>query len=1225
MGGDYTRVTFDAVNAFSGVHKQQGRVSLDSDFNEFEEILDRSSRARMYDTVGQAVVPLTTQHAFEILVNAAGTLTIGVGRAYVDGILAECFGDMSDPTATLRDDTLGGVVGPQPVAFDKQPFFYQPNFPALSATAGTTNLVYLDVWQREVTVLEDPGLREPALNGPDTATRVQTAWQVKVMQAAADANSCAAPPAAWTTLVAPSTARLTAQATPLIPPAAGPCIINPAGGYTGIENRLYRVEVHQAGTLGGGSPAQFKWSRDNASLAANVLSVTNISATQSLITVSSTGRDAWMRFQHGDHIELLDDYVEFAMRESNVGGPMASVLSVNDATGEITVDADLSTFTIVPGRHPRIRRWDSVTGETLVRPTNPGAALPLEEGISITFDGAATDTLHAGDYWVFAARTADGSIDQLVNAPPRGILHHFARLALVTSGNPPVPQTSCRTFWPPAVHGEGCCSAVVHPGEDIQQAIDSLTALGGGCVCLKMGTHDIQGPLIIRQDNLTIHGEVPWVTVRRQQGGPEMLNVQPTSSSAGNISILGIQFVAEKGSGLDPMITVRSVNGGRIADCELNNVAGIHSGAQTLGIRLEECQDYVIESNTLMGFASGVEGDASPGSRILDNTITGLSGSVAGQSVSVGLLGINFVDDKNPVVGTRVERNVLTDFRRGIQLGQVQVNGTAITTVGTLDITAVQPGCRIAENVVVRQGTDPRVENTLAFAIAAHVSRCEIVENAMSIVAMTDCGIIAAGGNALIARNQVHSSVKFDSAAAIKDAQVPLPLGIVAYVQEGDVLRCTVQSNLCTGLQQAILVAGPGATSIGHTEVFDNYVIGSPDLVNAVVSAFVHGVQGSNTNAISQLMPLFENYASIVVKGVKSARVATNNVEGALLGIYALESNGVSVVANRLMECIVAAALAQTLLSDATDNLVEGALAAGLLLLKTTRSTVARNTLTVAQFGIVSTLGVLPRLEGNSVSGGSIGLESLQDTDADIRGNTVVDTNTDGITSSLGVHELTLAQNRAQRCGYRSQAGALAQATGISALAFSGDVFVSACDVIDVGESSLANDPPFIGIRLGVNVETIGNARVRGCVVSSQPLAPGQAPNGSSRAIRILIRTNAAMLKPDSFADATDNVAIQATGTLVEISGPQEVMFASNRCMNIAADSPFQVAAVQLTGGLVTVTGNRVRSPAEPPSLKVVASGACSAVGNITTNGADIATASLIPTPYGTFNVPAHA
>src|SRR5438093_4117765 len=106
MGGDYTRVTFRPRQGYSGVHKQQGRVSLDADFNELEEILDRRSRAQMFDILGQAVVPVTTKDAFDIQVSG-GELTIGVGRAYVDGIQVENFGD-PDPKKSMRDDTLGG-------------------------------------------------------------------------------------------------------------------------------------------------------------------------------------------------------------------------------------------------------------------------------------------------------------------------------------------------------------------------------------------------------------------------------------------------------------------------------------------------------------------------------------------------------------------------------------------------------------------------------------------------------------------------------------------------------------------------------------------------------------------------------------------------------------------------------------------------------------------------------------------------------------------------------------------------------------------------------------------------------------------------------------------------------------------------------------------------------------------------------------------------------------
>ena len=48
----------------------------------------------------------------------------------------------------------------------------------VAVPAQVRSLVYLDVWRREVTHLQDPQLIEPAVN-VDTTTRYQTAWQVK--------------------------------------------------------------------------------------------------------------------------------------------------------------------------------------------------------------------------------------------------------------------------------------------------------------------------------------------------------------------------------------------------------------------------------------------------------------------------------------------------------------------------------------------------------------------------------------------------------------------------------------------------------------------------------------------------------------------------------------------------------------------------------------------------------------------------------------------------------------------------------------------------------------------------------------------------------------------------------------------------------------------------------------------------------------------------------------
>src|SRR5215217_2549628 len=91
MAGDYTRFTFDSLRDYAGVLMQQGRVQLDADFNELVELLDRRLRAETVDIIGRCTVPKETPNAFKIEL-PGGVMTIGRGRMYVDGILAENHG-----------------------------------------------------------------------------------------------------------------------------------------------------------------------------------------------------------------------------------------------------------------------------------------------------------------------------------------------------------------------------------------------------------------------------------------------------------------------------------------------------------------------------------------------------------------------------------------------------------------------------------------------------------------------------------------------------------------------------------------------------------------------------------------------------------------------------------------------------------------------------------------------------------------------------------------------------------------------------------------------------------------------------------------------------------------------------------------------------------------------------------------------------------------------------
>ena len=176
----YSRFTFDAWNDFLGVLMQQGRVQLDADWNELVSQMVRRLQAGTLDTFGPAVVP--RDDAGRVPIDAAGgALTIGVGRMYVDGLLAENHGagDRGLGPAPRR-----AASGRDRVDYTAQPYY--PEAPALPG--GGPHLVYLDVWQREVTHLQQPDLVEKAV-GVDTTGRCRRCGRSSCSRASAARNA----------------------------------------------------------------------------------------------------------------------------------------------------------------------------------------------------------------------------------------------------------------------------------------------------------------------------------------------------------------------------------------------------------------------------------------------------------------------------------------------------------------------------------------------------------------------------------------------------------------------------------------------------------------------------------------------------------------------------------------------------------------------------------------------------------------------------------------------------------------------------------------------------------------------------------------------------------------------------------------------------------------------------------------------------------------------------
>lgn len=445
MKGDFTRSTFDREKHYSGVRWQQGRVHLDADWNEAMEILAHLDRTTRRDVIGPHGGPAGEDAdgeplaGFLVYINDDEEMRVSGGRYYVDGILVENEEDIliteQPDLPTPAETTLEALLVPSGAPLETG--YY---------------LAFLDVWERHVTPLEDPSIREKALGGPDTATRTQVVWQVKLMPISGppirydeEPPSCEVEPAAWDELTVGSTGMMTARAEPESGDT-GPCVVPARAGYRGLENQLYRVEVHEALSE---TEILVKWSRENGSVVSAWLS--QDAARPNRLTVQSIGRDDKLGFAADDWVELTDDTRELRglpgllVRIQTIEG---NVLVIDP--GSATVD--FNDFPL----NPKVRRWDmpGEVGALTVDPTVADNWIDLENGIQVSFEQGIFRT---GDYWMVPARTATREIEWPVDDSdepmalfPHGIEHHYSRLAVLRfDGELWEEIGDCRHLFPP--------------------------------------------------------------------------------------------------------------------------------------------------------------------------------------------------------------------------------------------------------------------------------------------------------------------------------------------------------------------------------------------------------------------------------------------------------------------------------------------------------------------------------------------------------------------------------------------------------------------------------------------------------------------------------------------------------------------------------------------------------------------------------------------------------
>jgi hypothetical protein len=413
MKGDFSRFTFDPKNRYSRVLMQQGRVQLDADWNEQLDISAHRTETEITDFIGQSGAPESPKDpsgqstSFRITANK-NEISIGAGRYYVEGMLFENAGE---------------------VKFSEQP----DNLKAALETDPGIYLAYLDVWQHHVTALEVPTIREAALGGADTTTRVKNVWQVKLhklgeleketeIQNEVNKYTASTWQPAWEAAI--SGGELTVDHTP--------------GAIT--ENQLYRVEIHQGHkdnkTTASGQ-VSFKWSRDNGAIAAQVEAIND-----TIIKIRPFGQDPHLAFPVGTLVEVSNEAA--ALRGQP--GFLATVQTVQG--NQLTVAWSTSNSGKPDNiEHGVVRRWDS---KEAIKIGDSSKIHDLEQSIKVSF--TANKRYKTGDYWLIPARALTGSIEW--SAKPHGIKHRYCSLALLKrTNNEFAVLADCRSIFKPITSG----------------------------------------------------------------------------------------------------------------------------------------------------------------------------------------------------------------------------------------------------------------------------------------------------------------------------------------------------------------------------------------------------------------------------------------------------------------------------------------------------------------------------------------------------------------------------------------------------------------------------------------------------------------------------------------------------------------------------------------------------------------------------------------------------
>jgi hypothetical protein len=493
MPGDYSRKTFEPEKHYSGVLMQQGRVQLDADWNEQWDLGQHRLKVETIDVIGSTGVPKKGESFLIGIAPDGADLLILPGRIYVDGLLFELGHDYCPATYFHQPyypdpDSQYFLLSPPDKPPCSPPIDPRPDSP-LSPPAEIggldlhdgTYIVYLDGWQREVTYLEDSHIQEVALGGGvDTTTRVQNVWQVKLLRVSPEGKGtidCDSPFQEWSQLISSGQSGMLQARTNPAAVETNPCCLPPSAGYLGLENQLYRVEVHTGGDI---AAVTFKWSRENASVATAILDVDG-----NTLTLADLGKDLnVLNIGPNQWVEIIDGISEL----QGTPNDLVQIKDFGRSPNTVVLTTDATAYKGRPNL--RLRRWDQTVNTAGPQGLSAGTAgnfIDLENGIQVAFgDGQ----YNPGEYWLIPARVATAAIEWPfypktnvpVLRPPVGTRHHFCKLALITAKSGQVDIQDCRPLFPSltGICAEDICfdngTCDLSDARNVQEALDLLCA-----------------------------------------------------------------------------------------------------------------------------------------------------------------------------------------------------------------------------------------------------------------------------------------------------------------------------------------------------------------------------------------------------------------------------------------------------------------------------------------------------------------------------------------------------------------------------------------------------------------------------------------------------------------------------------------------------------------------------------------------------------------------------